>query len=502
VSLGAEYDRHDALGLADLVRRGEITREELLEEAIRRTEALNPRLNAVITPMYESARRSLREPAVDGPFDGVPLLLKDLLHAFAGVPLSRGSAALRGHVPDYDSVFVERLRRAGFVPFGKTNVPEFGLVAVTEPEAFGATRNPWDLSRTPGGSSGGSAAAVAAGLTPIASATDGGGSLRIPAAWCGLFGLKPSRGRVPAGPFHSEVWGGAVAEHVLTRSVRDSAAILDVLTGACPGDPFHIDSPARPFLKEIERPPPPLRIAFSVRSPLDSPVDPECRRAVHETVALLESLGHRVEEAAPRIDGASVAHAYLTMYFGQVAADVRWVAAEVGESAKRKLEAATRVLALIGDSLPSGEYVSVGRLWNRFGRIMGAFHLEYDLLLTPTTATLPLRVGELNRSPLQKLALQLANQIGAGGILRFTGLIERLALKNLEPVPFTQLANLTGQPAMSVPLHWTPEGLPCGVQFMAPVGGEALLFRLAAQLETARPWRNRIPPVHGSRLGI
>jgi len=501
VSIASAFDAHDGLGMAALVRSGEVTAGELLEEAIRRTERVNPRLNAVITTMYDEAHRVLERGVPEGPFTGVPFLLKDILQSYAGVRYTQGSKALRNYVPSFDSEVVTRFRRAGFVSFGRTNVPEFGLVAVTEPEAFGPCRNPWDPARTPGGSSGGAAAAVAAGMVPITGATDGGGSIRIPAGWCGIFGLKPSRGRVPSGPAAGEVWDGAVAEHVLTRTVRDSAAVLDALSGPAPGDPFLVAPPERPYLDEITVAPRTLRIAFSTRSPMGNPVDPECRMAVEETARLLEELGHVVVPAEPRVDGVAVARAYLNLYYGQVAADARWVERMVGKAAARELEPETRVIAAIGENLSSADYVEARRGWNEFARAMGAFHREHDVFLTPTAAELPLTVGTLRRPAVERGALRVVNRLRAGAALGRTGIIERLAFRNLEPVPFTQLANLTGQPAMSVPLHWSPDGLPCGSHFMAPIGGEATLLRLAAQLEEARPWGGRVPPVHASRTG-
>jgi amidase len=500
VTIASALDVHDGLGLAALVRSGEVTASELLEEAIRRAERVNPRLNAVITTMYDEARRSLELGVPEGPFAGVPFLLKDILQPYAGVRHTRGSKALRNYVPSHDSEVVSRFKRAGFVSFGRTNVPEFGLVAVTEPEAFGPCRNPWDVGRTPGGSSGGAAAVVAAGVVPIAGATDGGGSIRIPAGWCGIFGLKPSRGRVPSGPDNGEVWDGAVVEHVLTRTVRDSAAVLDALTGPAAGDPFLTAPPERPFLDEIALPPRTLRIGFTSRSPMGNPVDPECRTAVEETARLLEDLGHVVVPAQPRVDGVAVARAYLTLYYGQVAADVRWVERMVGKSAAaRELEPETRVIAAIGENLSSADYLEARRGWNDFARAMGEFHRDHDLFLTPTASELPLPIGTLRRPPFERGALRVVNRLRAGAAGGKTGIIEKLAFRNLEPVPFTQLANLTGQPAMSVPLHWSAGGLPCGSHFVAPIGGEAMLLRLAAQLEEARPWGGRVPMVHASR---
>ena len=490
-----DYDRHDALGLAGLVRAGEVTPSELLEEAIARAEETNPALNAIVTPMYEIGRRIAASPPA-GPFSGVPFLLKDLLQPMAGARMTAGSAALRSYVPPVDSHVVARFRAAGLVTFGKTNVPEFGLVATTEPRAYGATHNPWSLERSPGGSSGGSAAAVAAGVVPMAGANDGGGSIRIPAAWCGLFGLKPSRGRVSSGPLYSEVWGGAVADLVLTRSVRDSAAALDAIIGPSPGDPYPFARLERPYLDELRHEPGRLRIAFNTRSPIGRDVDPECERAVEEAAAFLEGLGHDVEEAAPAIDGLAVARAYLELYFGEVAAEMRWLESVVGKSnAHAGVEETTRLVGLIGESISAAEHVASRRRWNEFARAMGDFHATYDLYLTPTTAALPVPLGSLGQSGAERMALRAANLVRAGGLVKASGIAERIALENMAPVPFTQLANLTGQPAMSVPLHWTADGLPCGAHFVAPIGEEALLFRLAAQLEEARPWFDRRPPV-------
>ncbi len=490
-----DYDRYDALALAGLVRNGELTAAELLEEAIARAEELDPVLNAIVTPAFDLGRRTAADPP-PGPFAGVPFLLKDLLQPLAGTRMTGGSAALREYIPPVDSHLVTRFRRAGLVIFGKTNVPEFGLVATTEPSAYGATRNPWALGRSAGGSSGGAAAAVAAGIVPMAGANDGGGSIRIPAAWCGLFGLKPSRGRVGVGPVYSEVWGGAVADLVVSRSVRDSAAMLDAIIGPAPGDPYHSAPPERPFLEELRIDPGRLRIGFSIRSPIGREVDPECQRAVVEAAKLLESLGHQVEEAEPEVDGLEVARAYLNLYFGEVAAELRWLEATVGRrKARSEIEETTRLIGMIGESMPAAEYVASRRRWNGFARAMGEFHATYDLYMTPATAALPVPLGSLAESGLERLALQAVNRLRAGGLVRATGIAERIALDNLAPVPFTQLANLTGQPAMSVPLHWTADGLPCGVHFVAPMAGESTLYRLAARLEEARPWFDRRPPL-------
>ena len=487
-----EYDRYDALGLAALVARGEVSAAELLHTAQQRADAVQATLNPLVRRMDREAEAALRDGLPQGPLRGVPYLLKDLMQAYAGVPMSMGSAALRDFVPAEDDVLVQRLKRAGLVIFGKTNVPEFGLVAYTEPKAFGITRNPWDAARTPGGSSGGSAAAVAARIVPAAGANDGGGSIRIPAAYCGLFGLKPSRGRVSSGPDAGEVWLGAACEHALTRSVRDSAALLDAVAGAVPGDPFAI-APDDGFLAATLQPPPRLRVAFSVQSPLGTPVARDCAEAVRTTAALLESLGHAVEEAAPDIDGMSLMHTYLMLYFGEVAAQLRELRAQFGAARPHLLEPSTRALAAIGEAIGAGEYMQWQHRWNVFGRALGAHFGRYDLWLTPTTADLPPRIGELAPTPLQERLLDVAARLRAGSLLRRLGVVEQVAMRNLARTPFTQLANLTGVPAMSVPLHWTTQGLPVGVQFMAPFGAESTLFALAAQLEQARPWAQRQP---------
>jgi len=491
-----EYDRYDALGLAELVKKGQVSAADLVEEAISRIEAANPKINAVIHRMYEKARGLAANPPTGGPFPGVPFLLKDLLTACAGEPLTMGCKGLRGYVPDMDSELMRRYRATGLIVLGKTNTPEFGLVAVTEPELFGPTRNPWDLARTPGGSSGGSAAAVASGMVPMASGGDGGGSIRIPSAYCGLFGLKPSRGRTPTGPYYGEIWQGAAVEHVLTRSVRDSAAMLDATCAPEAGSPYTIPGPERPYLDEAGCDPNRLVIAFSTRSPLGTPVDPECIEAVHITARLLEDLGHRVEEAAPDIDGIALARSYFTMYYGEVASDIAQMGQLLGRKPTRSdVEAPTWLLGLIGRATSSAEFVLALRQWNVFSRQMARFHERYDLYLTPTTASLPVAIGELAPKPAEAAAMRVVNALGLGRLVKALGIAEKIAFENLSKTPFTQLANLTGQPAMSVPLHWSRDGLPVGVHFIGRFADEATLFRLAGQLEKARPWFERRPAV-------
>jgi amidase len=491
-----EYRQYDATALAELVRKGEVTDQQLLELAIARTEAINPKINAIITPVYELAKRQCRSSyEADQMFSGVPFLLKDLLSALAGVPMSSGSKLLRHFVPEHDSTLVRRYRATGINIFGKTNTPEFGLMGVTEPEAFGPTRNPWDTSRTPGGSSGGSAAAVASGIVPMAGAGDGGGSIRIPAACCGLFGLKPSRGRVTAAPDAAENWDGAALEHVLTRSVRDSAAMLDAICGPAPGDPYWIEKPASSFLSAVQAPDGQFRIAFNKRSPLGTAVHSEAEKAVDDAVSKLAALGHHIEEAGPRIDGHGVAECYLTIYFGHVAAQVAHLNQVYGKSTvKRNIEPITRLMAMLGSAVTAEEYVSARLRWNEFGRQMARFHEQYDFYLTPVLAEPPVAIGSLAPSRLERVGIKMVETLKLARPAVRHGWVAQLAQDSLEKMPFTQLANLTGQPAMSVPLYWTSSGLPMGVQFVAPIHAEAALFRLAAQLESAYPWFSRVAP--------
>ena len=491
-----EFDRFDGLGLAALVRDKEVSPSEICEEAITRIERVNPQLNAVITPMYDIGRKMLQEPLPEGPFSGVPFLLKDIKEEFAGTRLTKGSKAYKNYVSTHDSEMVIRFKRSGLVFLGKTNTPEFGLMGVTEPELHGPTRNPWNTAHTPGGSSGGSAAAVASGMVPIASGNDGGGSIRIPSSCCGLFGLKPTRGRNPTGPEVGEVWQGAVVSHVITRSVRDSAAMLDATQGPDAGAPYVIQPPERPYLEEVERDPRTLRIAFSTASPLGSVVHPACVQAVEEAARILETLGHKVEEARPDIDGKAIARSYLAMYFGEIAADIEEMKSYLGRNPKSSdVEPLTWTLGLLGRTFSAGDFVMKKRQWGIAARAMGRFHEQYDLYLTPTLAYPPARIGELQPKPYERLAMKVVNTLGLGRIVKASGLPDQIAEKNLSRTPFTQLANLTGQPAMSVPLHWTGDGLPVGVHFMAPFGDEATLFRLAGQLEKARPWFEKHAPV-------
>lgn len=489
----ADYVRQDGTALAELIAAGDAEPQALLETAIARAEAVNPRLGAIVHPLYQRARERLRAP-LSGPFSGVPFLVKDLFQDMRGAPASYGCRALKDAAiaAEEDQEYVRRVETAGAVIFGRTNTPEFGAKGITEPDAWPPARNPWNPDHTPGGSSGGSAAAVAAGIVPAAGANDGGGSIRIPAACCGLFGLKPSRGRTPSGPPRAELMHGAAVNGVVSRSVRDSAAWLDVLAGAESGAGYRLAPARRPYVEAAAEDPPPLRIAYATQSPIGTEVHPEAVAAVENTCALLESLGHRVEPAAPALDGALVAKDFLTMWFAQLAAIITEVKAQTG-SGNRSFELDTRAMAALGHALRADEYVAGHNRWQGYALALAHFYADYDLYLTPTLALPPARIGEIATPKWQHAALKVLLALRAGRLLLKSGVVDQMVHENLRWVPYTQLANLTGTPAMSVPLHWCQGGLPLGVQFMAPVGEEDRLFALAGQLERAQPWFDRRP---------
>ncbi|MCB8968658.1 MAG: amidase [Ardenticatenaceae bacterium] len=490
----SEYVQYDGLGLAELVRSGQVTPLELVETAVSQIERLNPRLNAVIHTFYDQARLAAQSDLPTGPFRGVPFLLKDLFTMVAELPLNNGSRAWRDFIAPYDSELVRRFRASGLVFLGKTNTPEFGLTPYTEPELWGPTRNPWDLTRTPGGSSGGSATAVAAGMVPLASASDGGGSIRIPASCCGVFGLKPTRGRNPTGPDLGEIWQGMAVEHVISRSVRDSAAMLDATAGPDAGAPYYAEAPQRPFLAAATTPPGQLRIAFTTKPFLGHNVHDDCLRAAGETAQLLQELGHIVEEATPALHGEQLRQAYTTVIAAQARADIEFSMQINGRSpSHRDYEPSTWVMGLLGQTVTAVEYVTAVRYLQQSARSIGQFFTHYDVLLTPTLAMPPFPIGQLQPRPIEKLLMGLVNRLNAGWLLAATGATEPAAKRIFDFIPYPPLCNITGQPAMSVPLHWNAAGLPIGLHFMGRFGDEATLFSLAGQLETARPWFHKRP---------
>jgi amidase len=475
-----------------LVRAKQVHPRELVEAAIERIERYNPQLNAVVHKMYDWALAQADGPLADGPFAGVPFLLKDLIAQYTGEPTTGSSRFLQFHVAEHDTTMVQRYRAAGLIVVGKTNASEFGLVAVTEPSFRGPTHNPWDLERTPGGSSGGSGAATAAGFVPAAHGGDGGGSIRIPAAACGMFGLKPSRGRNPAGPHFSGTWLGLVQEHVISRTVRDSAALLDVTSGPEPGGPCSPPRPARPFLQEVGTSPGPLRIAFTTKPLMGNKMHPDCVAAVNATVGLLEQLGHQVQEEAPSFEKKKMTMAYLRIVAAALAADIDHAAEVTGRKPTAdQFEPITWLVSLVGRSTGADELAMILREVQSEAHRLAEFHERYDVLLTPTLASPPVKIGELAATETELRMIRALHRVPARRALDLV--MKKMAAEQMDPVPNTQLFNLTGQPAMSVPLHWNAEGLPIGVQFAARTGEEATLLRLAAQLEEARPWAEHRP---------
>lgn len=486
-----DYQRCDGVGLADLVRKGDVSREDVFDVAQQVITAANPVYSALVRERFGRARQELQALDMSAPLAGVPTLTKDLLVALAGEPLASGSEALREYRPEVDANLVTRMRKAGLVIMGQTATPEFGLMGVTEPKAFAHPRNPWHTEHSPGGSSGGAGAAVASGMVPFAMASDGGGSIRIPASYCGLFGLKPSRGRMPAGPTDGPAWNGAVGELALTRSVRDSAMLLDALNGVDEGALYGLPK-ASGFADALKTSLPRQRIAVSLGEVLSAPLGTglaqSTRQAVEEAALELSNLGHHVDWVEPPVSGEQVARCYLTLYLGQVVAELERLSRELGKPVRQlAIEPATRALYRMGRALSAGEYQRRLDEWNRLARQMGEFHRRYDILLLPSTAGPAPRRGELYPSPMRERAMGLLAIPGLASVALKANALEGLARDALQATPFTQLANLTGQPAMSVP--WIKQGaLPVGVQCVAPLHAERKLLQLGAELEQARPW--------------
>lgn len=470
-------DEHDGLGLAALVKSGEVSPHELLTEVMKRMEARNPALNAIVQVFEDKARAQIDAGLPQGPFRGVPFVLKDMSAGYAGTKTTAGSRFFADYVAARNATLVDRYLAAGLVIFGKTNAPELGLCLATEPDLYGICRNPWDLDRVPGGSSGGSSAAVGARMVPIAHATDGGGSIRVPASTCGLFGMKPTRGRVPAGPEVGEGWNGLAHGHVVSLSVRDSAAILDATLGPAPGDPYGVAPPARPYLEEVSAPVDKLRIGVSAHSHQGAIPSDEMRAALINAAKLCADLGHIVEWEDPHYDHEAFQMARLKIIPGNIHAVLRRRARVLGrELTEKDVEPVTWAMAEIGRAMSSADYLDAVLAMHKLGREFAAYHQRYDVLLTPTNATEPVPVGWLD-TRLKDLNLYRERMNAFGG--------------------FTAIFNMTGQPAMSVPLAWSKAGLPLGMQFVAEFGREDVLFRLAGQLEKAQPWFDKRPGLWG-----
>jgi amidase len=470
-----EYASFDGLALGRMVRARKITPAELMDAAIARAEKHNAKLNAIVFKDYDRARATARSHRSDGPFAGVPLLLKDIMGDCEGMPTRSACAFLPATPMPVDSEQVARFKRAGFIPFAKTNAPELGIPPVTEPRLYGAAHNPWSLDRTPGGSSGGSAAAVAAGIVPIAHGNDGGGSIRIPASCCGLVGLKPTRGRNSLAPLLGDALGGLVCEHVLSRTVRDSAAALDATAGPMPGDPYFAAPPAGPYLQDASTPPRRLRIAMWTGNPLGGNVHPDCVEAANRAAKLCESLGHVVEEAAPQLNYQMISQLFETIYSAGVALQIE--AARMlsgGEPTPDKFETFTWNLYERGRQVSASQYLIAQIMLQQASRQFAALFDKYDLLLNSTLGQPPLKIG----------AIDFMNPA--------TKLLDQTFIDFAFACP---IYNITGQPAISLPLHWSRDGLPIGVMFGARYGDEATLIQLAGQLEQAQPWIGRKPPI-------
>ena len=473
----AEYADYDALGLAALIAKKKVSASEVLEAAISLAEKHNPALNAIVYKFYDAARARAKGKLPKGPFAGVPFLLKDILGGLTGVPTRQGSAFMPDFPAMYDSTLTQRFLKSGVVPFGKTNVPEFGLLPITESTLYGPARNPWNTDHTPGGSSGGAAAAVAAGIVPIAHANDGGGSIRIPASSCGLVGLKPTRARNPLGPDLGDVMSGLISEHIVSRTVRDTAAMLDATNGPEPGDPYCAPPLAYPYRDEIKRKPKTLRIGYATTDLAGKKVHAECIAAVRGAAQLCEDLGHIVEESSPPVDFSVLSDGFMAIWASGLAQQVEVLGMMTGAKPSLKtMQGLTFGLYEAGRKVSAATYLNAITMMQAAARTVAKWHQTHDVWLTPTLGAPPLKIGAVDTSQRDPKAA-------------FAPVIDY--------VPFTAIQNATGQPAINLPLHWSKGGLPVGVQFVGRFGDEATLLRLAAQLEKAQPWKDKRPGLYG-----
>lgn len=478
----SEYTSYDGLGLAELVKTGQVLSEELVEISTNLMDKLNPQLNAVVSVLKEQAMNEIKRGISNGPFEGVPFLIKELVLHAEGIPFSMGSRFTEGSVLPIDSELMSRFRKAGLVTVGTTTTPEFGYNAATEAVFYGPTVNPWNREHSPGGSSGGSAAAVAAGITPLAHANDGGGSIRIPASCSGLVGLKPTRGRIPTGPLYGEPLNGIAIEFGLSKTVRDTAALLDAVSGPEVGSYTILQKPSSSYLQSIEQAPRRLRIAWTSQACTGVPVDQEVVRALHETIDLCRQLGHEVMEATPVYDAEQLSLATLRIWTANIYNMIESAAKMTARKPSEELiEAAIWKTYLYGKELSANDLLEALDVNNEVSRSVGSFFTDYDVFLSPTLATPPAKIGTLNANNPTINAEEWFQQI-------FTY------------APFTSLFNTTGQPAISLPLGMSRDGLPIGMQFTGRFADETTLLQLAKQLEEAKPWKERKPQIHGANL--
>lgn len=472
---GFNYTKHDGLGLAKLVRQKDVKPIELVDAAIERIERHNPALNAVIWTMFDRARDMAKKKLPDGPFKGVPFLLKDIMGHMEGVPNREGSRMMPPVPATFTSDLTARYLAAGLIPLGKTNVPEFGLVPTTESKLYGPARNPWNPAHSTGGSSGGSGAAVASGMVPMAHANDGGGSIRIPASACGLVGLKPTRARNPMGPLVGDVMSGLAIDHIVCRTVRDAAAMLDVTAGPAQGDPYAAPEGPKSWLAASRKDPGKLRIAFATTRLDGTAFHPEVEAATRNAAKLCRDLGHKVEEASPPVAAEPMIGAFMALWTGGLAMQIDMITAQTGQKpGLKRLEGLTLGLYEAGKNVTAAQYLGAVALLQSLARQVAAWHARHDVWITPVLATPPMPIGTIDFG-------------------------ERDPMKGFAPiidyVPFTALQNATGQPAIALPLHLSADGLPVGVQFVGRVGEEALLLQLARSIEKAAPWKARHPSI-------
>ncbi len=489
----SEYHTYDALGLAALVKKGEVSPAELLAEAQDRLSRVNPQLHAVTCQMDSLAESLIMKLDKSSLFSGVPFLVKDLMLPFAGFPMSNGSKAMKTYIPAEDSDMVKRLNAAGFITFGKTNTSELGTSSLTNPAAFTATRNPWDLTKNAGGSSGGSSAAVAARVVPMAYSSDGGGSIRLPASYCGIFGFKPSR-QLNQYENMANAWGGAVVSHVSSISVRDSAAYLDLVTENTRANNFISEPGKNSYLLSITQKSPALKIGLITEAPTKTPVHHECIHAAEAAAKQCEALGHHVENIPWGFDGRELMRAFLTIVFHYTYKDVVNMANLLGVEVKNlDIELNTRFMSLVGSGIKPEQVNAALQVWENTAQHMTGLHQKYDVILTPTVATPPLASHDLDPTGIEKTVMRFLISTGLGKKVLNNHFLDTLIDKSLYQTPFTPIANMTGQPAMSVPLYWGSDGLPHGAHFMTAEGNDRILFMLAGQLEAAHPWKDKIP---------
>ncbi len=494
-----EYDQYDALGLAALVKTSQIDPRELYEEACARLARVDPVLNATTCSMRPLAESLLKELDTKRVFSGVPFLVKDLMLPFAGFVMSNGSRAMRHYKPSRDSDMARHLNDLGLITLAKTNTSELGASSLTAPVAFGPTCNPWDLSRNAGGSSGGSSALVAARVVPMAYSSDGGGSIRLPASYCGIFGFKPSKG-LNRYEDMSRAWGGAVVSHVSTLSVRDSAAYLDCVSNADMNVLDADEPPENSYLAALRREPQSLRIGLITQGPVPTPVHQECINAAHAAASVCEALGHRVEETTWNFDGMELMRAFLTIVFNYTHRDIQEMARLVGARyEKLDVELSTRFMAQVGSGVNDESVNRSLAVWEDVAQKMHALHERYDVILTPSVGTPPLGHTALDPNPIERGVMRLLLVSGLAKRIFNQKLLDSVIHKSIYQTPFTPIANMTGQPAMSVPLYWDAQGLPHGAHFMAARNQDARLFALARQLEVASPWRDKIPGVYAGK---